>query len=134
MDSNIKTSAKRMSCIVPLLAVFVLTGCSTIVNDSHVPINLSFSDSSGGECMLKNKREEYQTNIPATVAVRRSDDPLAYKCTTDDGRKATGSILSEIGNTMAGNIIFGGGIGAIIDANNDMHRVYPSSFAIPVVK
>ena len=67
------------------------------------------------------------------MEVRRSDDPLVYDCTTSDGRKANGSITSKVGQSMAGNIIFGGGVGAIIDANNDMHREYPGSFVIPVV-
>ena len=100
---------------------------------SHLPINLSFSDNSAGQCSLRNKRESYKTQIPASVLVRRSDDPLVYDCTTDDGRQANGSIISKVGDTMAGNIIFGGGIGAIIDANNDMHREYPGAFVIPVV-
>ena len=117
-----------------LLAALVgLTSCSSIVNESHLPINLSFSDISGGECALRNKRESHQTQIPASVLVRRSDDPVVYDCTTSDGRKANGSINSKVGQTMAGNIIFGGGIGAVIDANNDMHREYPGSFVIPVV-
>ena len=111
-----------------------LAGCSSIVNESHLPINLSFSDNSGGECSLRNKRESYTTQIPASILVRRSDDPLVYDCTTTDGRKANGSINSKVGQTMTGNIIFGGGVGAIIDANNDMHREYPDSFVIPVVK
>jgi len=118
--------------IIILLLGF-LGACSTIVNESHVPINLSFSDNSGGTCALKNKRESYKTAIPASVTVRRSDDPLVYECTTTDGRKANGKIISEVGQTMAGNIIFGGGVGALIDANNDMHRQYPGSFIIPVV-
>ena len=118
---------------VLLAALVGLTSCSSIVNESHLPINLSFSDNSGGECALRNKRESYQTQIPASVLVRRSDDPLVYDCTTSDGRKANGSINSKVGQTMAGNIIFGGGIGAVIDANNDMHREYPGSFVIPVV-
>lgn len=118
---------------VLLAALVGLTSCSSIVNESHLPINLSFSDNSGGECALRNKRESYQTQIPASVLVRRSDDPLVYDCTTSDGRKANGSINSKVGQTMAGNIIFGGGIGAVIDANNDMHHEYPGSFVIPVV-
>ena len=118
---------------VLLAALVGLTSCSSIVNESHLPINLSFSDNSGGECALRNKRESYQTQIPASVLVRRSDDPLVYDCTTSDGRKANGSINSKVGQTMAGNIIFGGGIGAVIDANNDMHREYPGSFVILVV-
>ena len=122
-----------MRKFVLLAALVGLTSCSSIVNESHLPINLSFSDNSGGECALRNKRESYQTHIPASVLVRRSDDPLVYDCTTSDGRKANGSINSKVGQTMAGNIIFGGGIGAVIDANNDMHREYPGSFVIPVV-
>ena len=116
-----------MRKFVLLAALVGLTSCSSIVNESHLPINLSFSDNSGGECALRNKRESYQTQIPASVLVRRSDDPLVYDCTTSDGRKANGSINSKVGQSMAGNIIFGGGVGAIIDANNDMHREYPES-------
>ena len=124
---------KNNSLFVVLLVAGTITGCSTITNESHLPINLSFSDNSAGNCDLRNKRESYKVQIPSSVLVRRSDDPLVYDCTTDDGRKANGSIISKIGQTMAGNIIFGGGIGAVIDANNDMHREYPASFVIPVV-
>jgi len=123
-----------MRIVSLLLITTFLSSCSSIVNESHVPINLSFSDNSGGECSLRNKRESYKTAIPASILVRRSDDPLIYDCTTTDGRKANGSINSKVGQTMAGNIILGGGIGAIVDANNDMHREYPDAFVIPVVK
>ena len=111
-----------------------LTACASIVNDSHVPITLSFSDNSAGTCDLKNEREEYQVTMPSTVSVRRSDDALVFKCFTTDGREARGSIPSEIGGTIVGNIILGGGIGAIIDASNDKDRTYPEAFIIPVAK
>jgi len=123
-----------MKIIFAVIALGSLGACSTIVNDSHVPMNLSFSDNSSGECSLRNKRESYETEIPRSVNIRRSDDPLVYNCKTSDGRAANGTINSEIGQTMAGNIIFGGGVGAIIDANNDMHRNYPAQFVIPVAK
>ena len=122
-----------MRKFVLLAALVGLTSCSSIVNESHLPINLSFNDNSGGECALRNKSESYQTQIPASVLVRRSDDPLVYDCTTSDGCKANGSINSKVGQTMAGNIIFGGGVGLVIDANNDMQREHPGSFVIPVV-
>ena len=124
---------KKNSKILFMLIAIAFSSCSTIVNDSHLPINLSFSDNSAGQCNLRNKRESYVAQIPSTIPVRRSDDPLVYNCTTEDGRQANGSIMSTVGQTMAGNIIFGGGIGAIIDANNDMHREYPGYFVIPVI-
>jgi hypothetical protein len=111
-----------------------LMGCSTVLNESHIPITLSFSDNSAGNCELKNKRESYSTKIPATLSVRRSDDSLIYDCTTSDGRKANGAIKSSREGSIWGNVILGGGIGAIVDADKDMHRIYPDSYVIPVVK
>ena len=102
------------------------SACSTLTKDSHVPMNLSFSDNSGGKCDLQNKRESYAVEIPGT-------EKLRYDCKTTDGRPAKGSIPSLAGMSMAGNIIFGGGIGAIVDATNDYHREYPGQFIIPVV-
>ena len=109
------------------------TACSTLTKDSHVPMNLSFSDNSAGDCNLENKRESYSVAIPGNENIRRSDDALRYDCKTRDGRPAKGSIPSKAGMSMAGNIIIGGGIGAVIDATNDYHREYPSQFVIPVV-
>jgi hypothetical protein len=100
---------------VALVALGLLsTACSTLTKDSHVPINLSFSDNSAGNCDLQNKRESYEVEIPGTENIRRSDDALRYDCKTKDGRPAKGSIPSKIGNSMAGNIILGGGIGAFV--------------------
>ena len=119
--------------LTSLFFVVALSGCSTVLNESHIPITLSFSDNSAGSCELKNKRENYSTQIPATVSVRRSDDSLIYDCTTADGRKANGAIKSSREGSIWGNVILGGGIGAIVDADKDMHRIYPDSFVIPVV-
>ena len=116
-----------------LVIIFALSGCSTVLNESHIPITLSFSDNSAGNCELKNKRENYSTKIPATLSVRRSDDALIYDCTTADGRKANGAIKSSRDGSIWGNVILGGGIGAIVDAEKDMHRVYADAYVIPVV-
>ena len=55
--------------------------------------------------------------------IRQSDDPLKYDCETDDGRKAVGSIRSEVeGEKMAASVIFWD-LG-ITDAITDEHRTY----------
>ena len=66
----------------------ITTACSTLTKDSHVPMNLSFSDNSGGKCDLQNKRESYEVEIPGTENIRRSDDALRYDCKTKHGRPA----------------------------------------------
>ena len=41
------------------------------------------------------------------------------------------SANSEFGGMFWGNILFGGGIGMIADANTDAHREYPASIVVP---
>jgi len=79
------------------VACAAIVGCATLTEDAMTPIALSFSDGTEGECKLSNKRGAWPTSIPATVTVRKSDDPLKYDCVSEDGRKAYGSIASEMG-------------------------------------
>ena len=115
--------------LVALLAMCTV-GCATLTNDPMTPVSLSFSDGSTGECELTNKRGDWSPEIPTTVSIRRSDDSLKYRCTTDDGREAFGSIPSTIGAKLIASAIFID-LG-ITDAITDKHREYPASFVIPV--
>ncbi len=108
-----------------------LVSCATIVNDAHIPVTLSFSDASTGECKLSNKRQSVSGEVTATFMVRRSDDALRVDCTTKSGKKGFVSIPSTLeGGKLAGSVIFFD-LG-ITDSITDKHRIYPSSFVIPV--
>jgi len=113
-------------------AVFVFSGCATIVNDAYIPLAVSFSDGSSGQCEFRNKRGAWSTEVPTTdVMIRRSDDALLYDCSTEDGREAAGSIRSEMeGGKMAASVIFWD-LG-ITDAITDKHRTYQGNVVIPV--
>lgn len=113
-------------------AALFLTGCATIVNDAMIPLTVNFSDGSDGKCTFTNKRGVWASDIPtSSVMIRRSDDPLKYDCETDDGRKAVGSIRSEVeGEKMAASVIFWD-LG-ITDAITDKHRTYQGNVTITV--
>ena len=117
--------------IIILISIFTLTSCGTIVNDPNVPVSLSFSDGSNGECKLNNKRASYSVKVPSTTMIRRSDDSLRFDCLSDSGKKGFGSIPSgmEGGKVAASVFFFDLGI---TDAITDKSRIYPSSFVIPV--
>ena len=89
-----------------VVSILILSGCASIVNEAMVPISLSFSDGSSGYCTLENKRGSWRTELPGVVYVRRSDDVLKYRATTDDGREATGSIASRIGAEIVASAVF----------------------------
>lgn len=118
---------KKLSLIV--LVVFTAS-CATLTNDPTTSIAISFSDGSSGKCELTNKRGAWSTEIPTTIPVRRSDDALRYQCETKDGRKAVGSIASEMGAKIVASAVFLDF--GITDAITDMHRQYAPSFVIPI--
>ena len=115
-----------------ILLVFTTStvGCATLTNDPMTPISISFSDGSNGECRLQNKRGAWETKIPTTFSVRRSDDSLTYDCTTSDGRKAFGSMASTVSAKLLASVLFLD-LG-ITDAITDKHREYPASYVIPI--
>jgi hypothetical protein len=121
-----------MKLIFTITALFALSGCATIINDSHIPLTMSFSDGSSGECTFRNKRGVWSSHIPTTnVLIRRSDDALVYDCTTKDGKKATGLIRSEMeGGKLAASVVFWD-LG-ITDSITDKHRTYQGNIVIPV--
>ena len=129
-----RTSHRRNFMKLPfaMTIIFTLTGCATIVNDSHIPLAVSFSDGSAGQCNFKNKRGTWTSEIPTTnVMIRRSDDALNYDCSTADGRDATGSIRSEMeGGKLAASVVFFDF--GITDAITDKHRTYQGNLVIPV--
>lgn len=116
-----------------ILGAVVLSGCATIVNDPMIPVTATFSDGSNGTCEFQNKRGLWQATLPATTMIRRSDDPLIYRCKTTDGREAVGSIPSEIeGEKLGASVLFFDF--GITDAITDKHRKYQSNVVIPVKK
>ena len=120
-----------MKKILLVLSGLILTSCATIVNDANIPVALSFSDGSSGECQLSNKRISLSVKIPSQPFIRRSDDPLRFNCQTASGKKGFGSIPSEIeSGKLAGSVVFFD-LG-ITDSITDKHRTYPSSFVVPV--
>ena len=123
-----------MKPVFAMAVIFSLSGCATIVNEPNIPLTVSFSDGSAGECNFHNKRGSWSSQIPtSTIMIRRSDDSLIYDCTTEDGRIATGYIRSEMeGGKMAASVIFLD-LG-ITDAITDKHRTYQSDIVIPVLR
>ena len=115
-----------------LPVIGALSACASLTNDPTVPIAVSFSDGSNGECKLSNKRAAYQVDIPSTVNVRRSDDPLRYDCKNTKGKTAFGSIPSTLGGKIVASAVFIDF--GITDSITDMHREYPASYVIPMAR
>jgi len=107
-----------------------MTGCASIVNDSTNPVRFETYSANGveikdAECKYENDYGHHTVKTPATVNVRRSSKDLQVTCVKAGEADGRGVAISRANAGMAGNIIFGGGIGAIIDHNKGTAYTYP---------
>ncbi len=122
--------------LITLLALSTVTaGCSTLTADgtgqnlSVLTYTTDNKDLTGATCELRNDEGTWTAITPAAVMVRRSNKDLMVKCTKPGLSDARANVVSKTKANMWGNIILGGGIGAIIDHNNGSAYEYP-----PVLK
>lgn len=118
----------RISSIVLVCAA--ATGCASIVNDSNSPVRFETFTAAGVEvkdveCKLENDYGVQTIKTPTTFNVRRSSKDLQITCVKAGQTDGRGVAVSRANAGMAGNIVFGGGIGAIIDHNKGTAYTYP---------
>lgn len=123
---------KKGFVISTLAFSVVFSGCSTLTGEgtsqdlsimTYAPDN---TDLVGATCELKNDEGAWTAVTPATINVHRSNKDLLVKCTKEGYTDARASVVSKTKANMWGNIIFGGGVGAIIDHNNGSAYKYPA--------
>jgi hypothetical protein len=81
---------------------------------------------SGASCELSNSKGKFFVNTPGTVPIRRSNDDMNVVCRKDGIEPGIAVVVSETKGMMFGNILLGGGIGALVDHNTGAAYEYPS--------
>ena len=114
-----------------LLAVSALSGCASVLQDEEATIAFAAPGCpEETECTLRNKKGSWSLMVPGTITIPKSDDTLHVTCRTPDGRRHSAAMESKFGGSFWGNVILGGGIGMIVDANTDAHRHYDTSIVL----
>lgn len=114
-----------------LSLLLLLNGCATITKDANqsVQVETYSKDNqpvSGAKCVAQNDRGQWTATAPGSVSVHRSGQNLLVNCEKEGEAPGKGTIVSRVNGGMFGNIVFGGGIGAIIDHNKGTAYTYPS--------
>ena len=117
--------------ILAATCIGALGACASITSDSMQTLRVETLDKdgksvAGAACTLSNDRGVFNATTPATVSVRKSSEDLSIDCKKDgEPAVATGRLISRAGAGMFGNILIGGGIGAIIDHSKGVAYNYP---------
>ncbi len=81
-------------------------------------------------CQLKNDRGAWDSKAPANVMVRKSGEDLDVTCKKEGMPDGLLKAISRAAGSMWGNIVFGGGIGALIDHNKGTGYDYPDQLIV----
>ena len=112
---------KKYIVVIAAAAASLLGGCATVVNGTRtdysavtLPEGATVRFSDGSSC-----------TTPCKLELRRKDDLRAD--ITLPGHKPTYVLIqSKLGGSAFGNILLGGGVGAIVDGSNGAsNRLYP---------
>lgn len=117
--------------ILIVAACVAATGCASVINDTTQPMKVETRTETGeavtgAECRMANNHGSVSFKSGATVDARRSGEDLEIVCRHPDKPDANARAISRTNGGMLGNIIIGGGIGAIIDHNRGTAYTYPS--------
>lgn len=121
--------------VLALSLLVGLSGCASITSSELQTVSLTAKDADGNaidkvDCVLKNDKGEWKATAPAQVSVHRSAEDLDVTCKKEGLVDGLLKAVSRAAGGMWGNIVFGGGIGAIIDHNKGTGYNYPD--ALPV--
>jgi hypothetical protein len=117
-----------------LLAAVVMgamSGCASVMNDTTQGIKIETKTQAGdvvagADCKLTNDYGTFTAKSGDTAQVRRSSKDLDISCVHPQNPNAVARAVSRVNGGMFGNILIGGGIGAIVDHNRGTAYTYPT--------
>lgn len=129
----------RMKLSILGVAVVLSTGCASITGSEMQQLSLTTKGEDaktveGVKCKLQNDKGTWESTSPGFVNVRRSSEDLTVECKKDGLKDGLLKAISRAAGSMFGNIVFGGGIGALIDHNKGTGYNYPDSLPVEMGK
>jgi hypothetical protein len=117
-----------------IAALSSLTGCASIVSGTSQVVSVETLHPSGAVagavCKLENDKGVYYVTTPGTVTVHRAYGDMNVKCEKSGFDPGLATVKSSTKAMMAGNIVFGGFIGAGVDAASGAAYDYPALFQV----
>lgn len=124
---------KRLT-IISMGLLLATTGCSTITQSENQRLSVTASYEGkpvqDADCSLTNDRGTWTTKAPGQVDVRKSGENLNVVCKKPGMVDGLLTAVSRAAGSMFGNIVFGGGIGAIIDHSKGTGYDYPNTLPV----
>ena len=108
----------------------IFQGCASITGSTGQSITVTTKDKGkpviGANCELVNSRGKWTLTTPGTTEIRRSNEDLIVACQKSGHEPGRAAVVSDTKAAMFGNILIGGGVGALLDHNSGVAYEYPA--------
>lgn len=120
--------------LIPLSATLLFAGCASITGTTGQSVSVETKKGdqqvAGANCEISNSKGKWFVITPGSVPIGRSNDDLQVICKKEGMDHGMATVVSDTKGSMFGNILFGGGIGAIIDHNSGAAYEYPTLITV----
>ena len=124
----------RLSATILVALAGLISGCASIVSGTNQVLSVEARNKGeavvGATCRMDSNKGTFFVTTPGTVTVHRGFDDLTVKCEKEPLPAGLAIVKSSTKGMLAGNIIFGGFIGAAIDSGTGAAYDYPSLITI----
>lgn len=123
------------NCLSSVFFVFLLfTGCATLTTGTSQKLTVDTGDVKGATCVGKDKkgRRYVWEKTPSSITVHKGDGPIIVTCKKDGYESDTVTIDEVVVDMTFGNILVGGGIGAMVDGASGAAQRYPDQVTVPM--
>lgn len=123
-------AGQRAKMAAALLAV-AASGCATFINDPTHPMRIDTATEDGrliegADCTLTHPLGTLKARSGETSPVPRSNGDMDIVCRSPGQPDASAKVVSRANVGLAGNLFFGGGVGALIDHSKSTAYSYPT--------
>lgn len=131
----IKNNMIRAGALSALLGVsMLLPGCASIINGNSqiVSVETRYKDQAitGATCQINNGKGTYYVTTPGSVTVNRAYDNIIVRCEKTPLQPGINTVESSTKAMAFGNILFGGFVGAAVDASTGAAYDYPNLITV----
>jgi len=124
--------------LVGVISLTFITGCASVTGTTGQGVSVETRSAegavAGATCEMSNSKGKWFVTTPGSAQIRRSNDDLIVICQRAGYASAQTKVVSETKGTMFGNILIGGGIGAIVDHNTGAAYEYPTLITVQLVR
>ena len=122
----------KMNGVAVITAALALSGCATIVDGSKQSVSVSTTPVQGASCTLTNSEGTWYITTPGSTTVHKTKNDMTVDCKKEGYEPGHQMAIAHFGGATFGNLVLGGGVGAIVDAASGANYSYDSPIIVPL--